>query len=86
MRNAQTVPASVARAAPIRMPRDDTPARDNDSATSDPPRMPLKMKTFARAMTAPRRSAGARHCRRASSGTIRRPLAIPSSIMRTRVP
>ena len=65
-------------------PRVEMPAPASANARTDPTSIPPETRMFARAMTAPRRSAGARHWSRALSGTNSRPPKTPIRAIRTR--
>ena len=64
----------------------ENPAPASAKASTDPPSIPAFTSMLPRAITAPRRSRGARHCTSALSGTKSKPLNTPTAPMSAIVP
>ena len=82
---AHRVPMTVSNPAARKLSSTDTPSSARPSAPREPASMPPNMSTLPRAITAPRRSGGARHWRSEFSGTSRKPLDTPAGTIRTSV-
>ncbi len=80
------MPISAIPAQASRMSVAERPTCDRNPAPREPTSMPPNINVLPNAMTAPRRSAGARHWMSALIGTLMKPLAMPSRAISVRVP